>query len=121
MIIVNKYLLFDLFIMLVSRLPMLLLFFGATIWAVVRRKVHPQASQMVLIASFIYLLDGLFFTVFPYEIGPVERLLSIESIKTERWLYSGIYFFENFARAAIILLVVGAAFSDRSRSLKATS
>jgi hypothetical protein len=118
---VNKYLLFDLFIMLVSRLPMLLLFFGSTIWAVVRRKVHPQASQMVLIASFIYLLDGLFFTVFPYEIGPVERLLSIESIKTERWLYSGIYFLENFARAAIVVLVVGAAFADRSRSVKATN
>lgn len=117
---VNKYLLFDLFIMLVSRLPMLLLFFGATIWAVVRRKVHPQASQMVLIASFIYLLDGLFFTVFPYEIGPLERLLSIESIKTERWLYSGIYFFENFARAAIVVLVVGAAFADRSRSVKSS-
>lgn len=117
----NKYLLFDLFIMLVSRLPMLLLFFGATIWAVVRRKVHPQASQMVLIASFIYLLDGLFFTVFPYEIGPIERFLSIESIKTERWLYSGIYFFENFARAAIIVLVVGAAFADRRGSVKATN
>jgi hypothetical protein len=118
---VNKYLLFDLFIMLVSRLPMLLLFFGAMIWAIVRRKVHPQASLMVLIASFIYLLDGLFFTVFPYEIGPVERLLFIESIKTERWLYSGIYFFENFARAAIVVLVVGAAFADRSRSVKATN
>lgn len=118
----NKYLLFDLFIMLVSRLPMLLLMFGATIWAIVRWKVHPRASLMVLIASVIYLLDGLFFTVFPYEIGPVERLLFTDlSIKTERWLYSGIYFFENFARAAIIVLVVGAAFADRRGSVKATN
>ena len=116
----NKYLLFDIFIMLVSRLPMLVLFFGAIIWAVVRWRVHPRASLMILIASVIYFLEGLFRAVFPYEIGPVERLLFSDlSMKTERWLYSGAYFFENFALAAIIVLVVGAAFIGRRSSVEA--
>ncbi|HMH43582.1 MAG TPA: hypothetical protein VK557_08870 [Pyrinomonadaceae bacterium] len=113
-------LLFDLFVMLVRRLPMLLLFFGAMIWAIVRWKVHPRASLMVLIASFIYLLGGPFFTLFFYEFPAVMRILDV-STKTYRWLYSGVYFFENFILAAIILLIVGAAFSDRSGSVKANT
>jgi len=116
---VNNELLFDLFLVLVRRLPMLLLFFGAMIWAIVRWKVHPRASLMVLIASFIYLLEGPFFTVFFYEFPAMMRIVDV-SDKTYRWLYSGIYFFENFILAAIILLVVGAAFADRSGSVKAT-
>ena len=116
MITVNKYLFFDLFIMLLSRLPMLLLLFGATIWAIVRRRFHPQASLMVLMASLIYLLEGPFFTVFFDDL----RRLDV-SAKTYRWLYSGTNFFGNFLLAAIIVLVVGAAFADRRGSVKSTS
>ena len=86
----NKYLLFDLFIVLLRRLPMLLLLFGATIWAIVRRKVHPQASLMVLIASLIYLLEGLFFTVFFDELA--RGTCCHRRDKTDRWLDSGTTF-----------------------------
>jgi hypothetical protein len=116
MITVDKYLLFDLLIMLLSRLPMLLLLFGATIWAIVRRKLHPQASLMVLMASLIYLLAGPFFTVFFDDL----RRLDV-SAKTYRWLYSGTSFFGNFVLAAIIVLVVTAVFADRRGSVKATN
>ena len=80
---------------------------------------------MVLIASFIYLLEGPFFTVFFYEfrilVDDPLRLIMEMSIKTERWIYSGVYFFESFILAAIILLVVGAVFADRSGPVKATN
>jgi len=116
MITVSKYLLFDLFIMLLSRLPILLLLFGATIWAIVRRKFHPQASLMVLMASLIYLLEGPFFTVFFDDLQHLHV-----AAKTYRWLYSGTTFFGSFVFAAIIVLVVGAAFADRKGSVKATN
>ena len=116
MITVSKYLLVDLFIMLLSRLPMLLLLCGATIWAIVRRKFHPQASLMVLMASLIYLLEGPFFTVFFDDLRHMDV-----SAKTYRWLDSGTSFFANFLLAAIIVLVVAAAFADRRGSVKSTS
>lgn len=90
---------------------MLLLALGGSIFALVRWKVHPRASLMTLIALVIYVIEAVLFTVFIYYLPELTQTMHM-SAKATGWLYTVIFFFEDFVLAGVILLLVSAAFTD---------
>ena len=99
-------------LMLARRLPMLLLALGGIIFAIVRWKLHPRASLMTLLALVIYLVEAFLLSVFLYYLPDMMHPMRLSS-KAVDWLYFFVFFFEDFVPALIILLLVGAAFSQR--------
>lgn len=98
---------------------MLLLALGGSIFALVRWKVHPRASLMTVIALVIYLIEAVLFTVFIYYLPELTQSLRLSG-KATGWLYTVIFFFEDFVLAGVILLLVAAAFTGRRTQPDAT-
>ena len=105
--------------MLVRRLPMLLLALGGSVFALLRWKVHPRASLMTVIALVIYLIEAVLFTVFIYYLPELTQSLRISG-KATGWLYTLIFFCEDFVLAGVLLLLVAAAFTGRRAQTDAT-
>lgn len=101
-------------LMMARRLPMLLLVLGGSIFALVRWKRHPRVSIMTLIALVIYVVEAVLFIVFLYWLPELSQTMRLSS-KAMNWVYTVIFFCEDFVFAGIILLLVGAAFTGRSR------
>lgn len=102
------------------RLPMLILVFGGIVFAAVRWKLHPRASLITLVALVIYLVDMVVYSSILYWVVPkVMSSMGLSSYAT-RWLYSLFYFFADFVSAAIILLLVAAAFTGRKPAAETT-
>ena len=97
---------------LVRRLPMLLLCLGGILFAVARWKRHPRVSLMTLSAMLIYLVEAIVFIVFLYWLPNLLQPMRLTP-GTESWIYSIIFFFEDFVFALVIILLVGAAFTKR--------
>jgi hypothetical protein len=108
----NEFLL-DFFLMFVRRLPVLLVLLVGIIYAAVRWRTHPRVSLMVSIASVIYIFEAIIFNVLIYQLPVLIRNLEL-SAKATNWLYTILYFVEDFVLAGIILLVVGAVFTGRN-------
>jgi len=98
---------------LVRRLPMLLLCLGGILFAVARWKRHPRVSLMTLSAMLIYLVEAIIFIVFLYWLPNLLEPMRLTP-GTESWIYSIIFFFEDFVFALVIVLLVGAAFTKRA-------
>jgi hypothetical protein len=101
---------------LARRLPMLLLCLTGIIFAVIRWKRHPRVSLMTLSALVIYLVEALVFIVFLYWVPDLMQTMRL-SPSASGWAYSVIFFIEDFVFAAILLLLVGAAFTGRQREV----
>jgi hypothetical protein len=99
--------------MLVRRLPMLLLASGGIIFALVRWKLHPRASLMTVIALVIFIIDALIYSIVLYFLPDLFRPM-LTSAKMINWFYFFIYFFDDFVFALVIILLTGAAFSQRN-------
>ncbi|MEK6337060.1 MAG: hypothetical protein AABM67_19225 [Acidobacteriota bacterium] len=97
---------------MVRRLPMLLLVLGGSAFAVVRWRRHPRSSLMTLLALLIYLIEGMLFLAFLYWIPDLTFAMKL-SPKVSGWLYTLIFFFEDFVFALVIILLVGAAYTGR--------
>jgi hypothetical protein len=95
---------------------MLLLALGGSIFAIIRWKLHPRVSLMTLIALAIYVIEAFLFSILLYYIPDLTQSLHV-SYKAIDWLYFFVFFFEDFVPALIILLLVGAAFSQRNTPL----
>jgi ABC-type multidrug transport system permease subunit len=93
---------------------MLLIALGGIIFAVLRWKRHPRVSLMTVLALIVYLFDAVFYSVFLYWLPELTGSMRLSS-DTMRWVYSSIYFCEDIVYAAIILLIVAAAFTGRQK------
>ena len=92
---------------------MLLLALGGTIFAIIRWKRHPRVSLMTVIALVIYMIEAFLFSVFLYYLPDLIQAMHFSS-KAIDWLYFFVFFFEDLVPALVILLLVGAAFSQRN-------
>ena len=101
---------------LVRRLPMLLVCLGGSVFAVLRWKRHPRVSLMTLIALLLYLIEGIVFIAFLYWVPDLMQAMRLSS-KASGWLYTIIFFFEDFVFVAVLLLLVGAALTGRRREI----
>lgn len=90
--------------MLLRRLPMILLAVGAIIFALIRWKYNARSSLITVIAFIIYLIDMVFITTFVYW-SPARG-----------WIEWFIFFVEDFATAAIFILLTAAAFIGRDKT-----
>jgi hypothetical protein len=97
---------------MVRRLPMLLLCVGGILFAIVRWKRHPRPSLMTVLSLVIYLVEGMLFIAFLYWIPDLMFAMKLTP-KVSGWLYTMIFFFEDFVFALVIILLVGAAYSGR--------
>ena len=100
-------------LMMARRLPILLLILGGSALAIVRWRRHPRSSLMTLLALVIYLIEAILFTLLLYWLPELMYSMKL-SPKASSWLYTIIFFLEDFVMALIIILLVGAAFSGRS-------
>lgn len=92
---------------------MLLLALGAIVFSVIRWKRHPRVSLMTAIAFVIYIIDAFLVSILLY-ILPTMITAMRSSPKVIDWLYFFLFFFLDFVSVIIIILLVGAAFSQRN-------
>lgn len=103
--------------MAARRLPMLLLATGGIVFAIIRWKLHPRVSLITAVALLIYLFDFVIYTTLLYWISDLTASMGL-SAWGRRWLYSFIYFCEDIVYAAVIILLVAAAFIGRNQTPK---
>jgi hypothetical protein len=94
------------------RVPMLLLILGGSALAIIRWKRHPRVSLMTLLALVIFFFEIVLFIIFLYWLPELMTNLRLSG-KATSWLYSIIFFFEDFVYALVLILLVGAAFTGR--------
>lgn len=101
--------------LLLRRAVLLLVIFGGIGFAIVRWKRHPRVSMMTTIALGLYLVESFAFSfLFHYLPRFFDTLhLSDNNIGT---LDSVLQLVDDFAFAAVLILLVAAAFSQRNRS-----
>ena len=91
---------------------MLLLCVGGILFAIVRWKRHPRPSLMTVLSLLIYLVEGILFIAFLYWMPDLMFAMKLTP-KVSAWLYTIIFFVEDFVFALVIILLVGAAYSGR--------
>jgi predicted neutral ceramidase superfamily lipid hydrolase len=95
------------------RTPLILVVLGGIIFAVVRWKRHPRVSLLTILGLAFFLMETTLFTFLTYAIV--------------RWFLGGqvfstvLYVVDDIAYAAVIILLVAAAFTGRSRPVKEKS
>jgi hypothetical protein len=100
-------------LMMARRLPMLLLVLGGSALAIIRWQRHPRVSLLTLLALMIYFVEAMLFILFLYWLPELITSIGISGIFTS-WIYSIVFFFEDFVFALVIILLVGAAFTKRA-------
>jgi hypothetical protein len=98
----------------VRRLPMLLLALGGIVFAIMRWRLHPRASLMTVVALGIYLVDMVVYTLLLYWLPSIVEPMRM-SASASRFFYSVVYFIEDLVFAVTLILLVAAAFANRSR------
>ena len=91
---------------------MILLALGGIMFAIVRWRRHPRVSLMTALGLTIYLVNLLVFTLVFYWLPELSRALHLSANGVD-WTYTIINFLDDFVYAAILILLVAAAFSRR--------
>jgi hypothetical protein len=101
----------DISYLLLRRLPIILMALAGILIAIVRWKRHPKVSLLAVLGMGLFLLESLTF-MFVYYFLPrfVERGWTFGSVTT---LYALAQACQDFLFAAVIILLVVAAFSQR--------
>lgn len=106
-------------LMLARRSPLFLLSLGGIIFAIVRKKRHPRVSLMTVLALIIFTLEGILFSFFMYWLPQLTMKMGL-SVAALDWFYGVLFFCEDFVFAAVIILLVAAAFTGRRAQLAPT-
>lgn len=101
---------------LLRHLPMLILAVVGIVFAAVRWKRHPRVSLLTIAGLGIYLIDFLVYTGIRYALPSMMEALKLppDSIAT---ISTVIVVSDDFVYAAVIILLVAAAFTGRNREL----
>jgi hypothetical protein len=103
--------------LIVRRIPIFLLGFIAILVALIRIRHHMRASLLAILAVIVYVMQGFFFYLFNSSLINVMSKMKLSPWVSE-WLYFFIYFCEDFIFAAVIILLVVAAFIGRKQFSK---
>ena len=103
---------------------MILVALAGIVFAIVRGKRHPTASLMTGLALVIYFLRIVGFTLLNYWLPNLGHALQMSPAQVD-WAYTVMFVFEDFAYAAILIILVAAAFTgrgpDRNQELEGTT
>lgn len=97
---------------LLARSPMYLVVLAGIVISIMRWKRHPKASLLTLIALVFYLIKSFAFTAINYWI-PTLRESMHWSYATAIHLYTVLEVVNDIAFAAVLVLLVAAAFANR--------
>lgn len=98
--------------MLLRRLPMLLVLVAGFIFSIVRWKRHPGVSLMTMIALALYVIEFIVYAAVLYWMPSLREALHMSDSSFGN-LYIVIYVLDDFAYAAVIVLLVAAAMTGR--------
>lgn len=101
-------------LMILRRVPMLLVVLGGIGFSIVRWKRHPRVSLMTLLGLVIYFLETLFFIVLLHNLVGLHEALHL-SYRQISYLQTMLFVFDDFAYAAVLILLVTAAFTQRGQ------
>ena len=100
--------------LLLKKSILLLLVLSGIGFAIVRWQRHPRVSLMTVLALGLYLLESLTFAVIYHWLPNLFYSLKLTSQNIST-LDSVLQVIEDFAYAAVLILLVAAAFTGRSR------
>lgn len=100
--------------LILRRAPLLLVIIAGMVFAIVRWRRHPRVSAMTVIALAIYLVEYVAFTAFNRWLPSLFELAKVPSRSLGR-VYVMVFFLEDFIFAGVLILLVAAAFTGRSR------
>lgn len=98
---------------LLRRTPMLLLCVIGIAVALIRWRVHPRVSLLVLIAMAMELFLSILFTFVFYGMGTFAVRYGIEN---SWWLYTVLYFVQDILFSIVLILLIRAALIHRNVS-----
>ena len=100
-----------LFYLLAGRTPLFLLLLGGIGFALMRWSRHPRVSFLTILGLLFYLLESIFFMfilfLLPTLLPAGLRIVASDSI------YMVLFLFDDFAYAAVIIVLVSAVFTQR--------
>ena len=96
---------------------MLLLCGIGIVVALIRWKIHPRVSMLVLIALSMELILSIVFMFLFFGIGVLSLRYAIPG---SSWLYTALYVVQSIFFSIMVILFVKAAFTDRPASISAT-
>jgi hypothetical protein len=99
---------------LLRRIPLFLMALIAVALALIRINRHMRASLLVILALVIYFMEGMLFYLLNSAIFSAIAKMHISG-STAEWAYFFLYFCEDFVFAAVIILLVTAAFTGRKQ------
>lgn len=100
------------FYVLLRRLPVLLLLLAGILFAIIRWKRHPKVSVLTVLGLGLFLLQSLAFT-FVYFFLPRLQERAGWSPRNTNNLYTVVEVCQDMFYSIVIVLLVGAAFSQR--------
>ena len=100
--------------LILTRAPLLLVIIAGMVFAIVRWRRHPRVSAMTVIALVIYLFESLALEVFSRWLPGLFELAKVQPRNFGR-AYVMVFFLEDFIFAAVLILLVAAAFTGRGR------
>ena len=103
-----------LFYIFAGRIPLFLLLLGGIGFALMRWNRHPRVSFLTILGLFLYLLESIFFTfivfMLPTLLPAGARFVASDSLDS---LYMVLFLLDDFAYAAVIIVLVSAVFAQR--------
>ena len=100
--------------LILRRAPLLLVIIAGIVFAIVRWRRHPLVSAITVIALVIYLFESLALTAFNRWLPGLFELAKVDPRNFGR-AYVMVFFLEDFIFAAVLILLVAAAFTGRGR------
>jgi len=96
--------------LLLRKTPLILVLVGGLVFTLVRWKRHPRVSLLTLIGLLLYLLEIFVFAIV-YNLLPsvVQRI----NLSMSGSIYTVIQLVDDFVYAGILILLIGAALSQR--------
>ena len=94
-----------------GRTPLILLLIAGIVFAMIRWNRHPKVSFLTILGLLFYLLESTFFTFMIYLLSALPMGRSLAMSETA---YTVLYILDDFAYAAVLIVLVGAAFSQRA-------
>jgi hypothetical protein len=98
-----------------GRIPLLLLLLGGIVFAMARWNRHPRVSFLTVLGLGFYLLESTLFTFLIYlmpSVLPTGGPLAINEI-----FFTVLYVLDDFAYAAVIIVLVSAVFTQRASAV----
>jgi hypothetical protein len=94
-----------------GRIPLFLLLLGGIGFAFMRWNRHPRVSLLTILGLFFYLLESIFFTFIVFML-PTVLPAGVRFVASDS-LYMVLFLLDDFAYAAVIIVLVSAVFTQR--------